>query len=472
MSDTETITETVWVNDTQINVDASKINITDKYAGYKFDHTNPSILPNKIKENGIIKVYYISKKSNIIVTKDVDKKNNLQVGDIIKYTIKAENKGEAVGKITITDKIPDYTELSGKITATGVTENITEDMLNKGIVLNIQAGKTSKVEFSVKILPSAIGKTIKNKAFFDGNPTDEVVTDDITKQLKVTANVGVVKEKGLNYIIMIDASSSMYPAYNGLDDRIGRAKTAVKSFMRKVFEETPDSTVTIVRFGYKADLVGRYNKDSNLNDIKIKMYPMNTDIKAGLEKGAEYKVNTTKNVMILLSDGAPYEYPLGLIGYPHYDVETNPDNIAKVARRIESDNNTNIYCIGFGKDANKPSGDAYKALAKISNNGKVLTSNETEELIGNFNEIIYSSTQPETIKLKNKVKKFDLGTKQIDSSRNIVITYDGGKEEYKFDGVGTKGPLTYSLSGGKYKLTFDLTNYLEKDNLQLKYYVK
>ena len=59
---TETIPNDIWVNDDVQPVDATKINVTDKFgAGYKFEKTDPATIPATIADNGVIKVYYVAK---------------------------------------------------------------------------------------------------------------------------------------------------------------------------------------------------------------------------------------------------------------------------------------------------------------------------------------------------------------------------------------------------------------------------
>ena len=62
LSKTETFTNNIWVNDDVQPVDATKINVTDKFgAGYKFEKTDPATIPSTIADNGVIKVYYVAK---------------------------------------------------------------------------------------------------------------------------------------------------------------------------------------------------------------------------------------------------------------------------------------------------------------------------------------------------------------------------------------------------------------------------
>lgn len=59
-ADTKVVTETKQVleND-ELTVKKSEINVTNKYVGYKFDKTNPSVIPDTTQNGGVIEVYYV-----------------------------------------------------------------------------------------------------------------------------------------------------------------------------------------------------------------------------------------------------------------------------------------------------------------------------------------------------------------------------------------------------------------------------
>ena len=62
--DTETIYETKQVLESDtLTVKSEKINVTDKYVGYKFEKTNPETIPDSIEDKGVIKVYYVFDKT-------------------------------------------------------------------------------------------------------------------------------------------------------------------------------------------------------------------------------------------------------------------------------------------------------------------------------------------------------------------------------------------------------------------------
>ena len=85
LADTDTVTESVWVNDALVPVNEEKINTTNKYEGYSFEKTEPADLPETIEDDGVIKVYY---------TKDPVYTVSIAPADIVAYT-----GGEAYGAI-------------------------------------------------------------------------------------------------------------------------------------------------------------------------------------------------------------------------------------------------------------------------------------------------------------------------------------------------------------------------------------
>ena len=59
-NDTQVVKETKQVLESDtLTVEKGKINVTNKYVGYKFEKTNPETIPNSINDKGVIKVYYV-----------------------------------------------------------------------------------------------------------------------------------------------------------------------------------------------------------------------------------------------------------------------------------------------------------------------------------------------------------------------------------------------------------------------------
>ena len=58
--DTQVVTETVQIlQPDTLTVNKDEINITNKYIGYKFESTDPEVIPDEVTDGDIIKVYYV-----------------------------------------------------------------------------------------------------------------------------------------------------------------------------------------------------------------------------------------------------------------------------------------------------------------------------------------------------------------------------------------------------------------------------
>ena len=63
-NDTQVVKQTKQVLESDtLTVEKGKINVTDKYVGYKFEKTNPETIPDSIEDKGVIKVYYVFDKT-------------------------------------------------------------------------------------------------------------------------------------------------------------------------------------------------------------------------------------------------------------------------------------------------------------------------------------------------------------------------------------------------------------------------
>ena len=98
--DTETIYETKQVLESDtLTVKSEEINIKDKYVGYKFVKTNPELIPEVIKNKGVIDVYYekdtftyeVRYYFNRVLDESLTEKGTALFGDkITSYTDKAK----------------------------------------------------------------------------------------------------------------------------------------------------------------------------------------------------------------------------------------------------------------------------------------------------------------------------------------------------------------------------------------------
>ena len=84
-NDTKVDTKNIWINATkELEVNPALINTTDKYVGYKFDHSDPETIPNVVADGTVIKIYYVkddSQKVEVKYTVEYYKDGMLQEND-------------------------------------------------------------------------------------------------------------------------------------------------------------------------------------------------------------------------------------------------------------------------------------------------------------------------------------------------------------------------------------------------------
>lgn len=79
-NDTQIVTDISTQN--MLNVDKSKINTKDKYAGYVFSKTNPETILDSVENGTVIKVYYVSVKGGLVI-KYLDKNSGKEISKTI-----------------------------------------------------------------------------------------------------------------------------------------------------------------------------------------------------------------------------------------------------------------------------------------------------------------------------------------------------------------------------------------------------
>ena len=84
-NDTKVDTKNIWINATkELEVNSNYINTTNKYVGYKFDHSEPETIPSVVADGTIIKIYYVkddSQKVEVKYTVEYYKDGMLQEND-------------------------------------------------------------------------------------------------------------------------------------------------------------------------------------------------------------------------------------------------------------------------------------------------------------------------------------------------------------------------------------------------------
>ena len=311
-------------------------------------------------------------------------------------------------------------------------------------------------------------------------------------EYQLKTNTGEVIKKPINYILVIDTSSSMNSDIdnntyvssrndkNHPNSRIVNAENAVKQFVQYLFttDTTADNTqVTLVSFNSSASKYTTYDSDNYTSAQSLYLNThTGTNIQDGLKVAGDNLSSSMDNVIILLSDGEPSSGT--------YKDETT---LGAYARTIEGkdtgDYNTSIYTIAFGSDLAN-SGNGTKILKAISTDGTVLSSNSTDELIENLNDVqdkltpgvehyttsgiietLYSGT--------DSLKKISFTAKAKDSSHTDV------SQEYTISSIhdGNNGVFIYHASTNSngetvYTLGIDFSQYLnDYEDFEVTYFV-
>ena len=226
-SKTETFTNNIWVNDNVQPVDATKINVTDKFgAGYKFEKTDPATIPVTIADKGVIKVYYVAKE--------------------FKYTVKYVLEG------TDTELTAGYTKSATYATEVGADKKNIEGytVLNADEKLTIGADSDSNV-LVIKYRANTYGYSVEY--YYDG-VKDESATENKTSQFNTIVNSYDSKEKtgykfekteNLPLTITTDASKNIIKVYYVKDASQTKNITYTVKYFKDGAEVTADKqTVT------------------------------------------------------------------------------------------------------------------------------------------------------------------------------------------------------------------------------------
>ena len=158
-----------------------------------------------------------------------------EYGDIIEYTITAENKSDSAGKVEISDPLPDDVEFeAGSIRVNGVlNENASYDETTRTVSYSgtLAAGAKLTLTFRVKAIETDIDKNIVNTATING--VEKSATVDVVKKISIAATAEVTNSMDL--VLVLDVSGSM-TKNNGQDiGRLDALKDAAKALVNKVF---------------------------------------------------------------------------------------------------------------------------------------------------------------------------------------------------------------------------------------------
>ena len=361
-------------NQVIITIEAKTRNLNESELSYEVENTahytpegSSEKTTNKVTNN--VKIMIESDKTATVINDEKDGK--AEYGDIIEYTITAENKSDSDGKVNIIDPLPAGVEysnpLDGKANPIVVKVNGTtvgNGTYNDGIISydgTLKAGAKLTLTFRVRVIETDIDKNIVNTATING--IEKSATVDVVKKISIAATAEVTKSMDL--VLVLDVSTSMTENNIG---RLDALKTAAKALVNKVFPKgvATDSTVTIIAYSKKTTTSPIYKytaREDALARIEDLQSIEGTNINAGLKATDTLltggKLTNKKKVVIFLSDGAPTTPEASRAGlvekgwadankYPIYQ-DDSVENIIESATKVKAHADM-IYSIGLGTE--------------------------------------------------------------------------------------------------------------------------
>ena len=434
--------------------------------GYNYDSVDKDTLTITTGEN-VINIYYTGI-PNIVVNKaqSGSQDEKVEYGDTITYTITAENKGTATGSVTIEDKIPDNSELTGDIILNkkGTTNKIEKSDLEAGYSLTLDSKEQATITFTVTVNGYA-GKEVTNTAKYQKENETKQETNTVSKKIEDTANVISTTTTTTSVttpqkaILVLDVSGSMDNSItsNSKTSKLAAMKTAVNKFLTKFLPTGTKNEVMIITYSEYANVKCSFTSDKNTayNSIKNIKASGGTNIDDGLTKANGYitDANAKNTSVILMTDGLPCYYMVTTDwGYTYRDDQGDgsyyaaiPANHAKEAAQLIKNKGSRVYSIGFGLDSipetgkirdendNRINGNSRKEAKNLMKN--IATSekeyfdsydeNELNKAFENIAESITRTDESEPISSETQYGKVSMENEKIFKPGQNVEIYRG-----------------------------------------------
>ena len=370
-NDTQKVTETKQVLESDtLTVKKGEINVTNKYVGYKFEKTNPEIIPNYINDKGVIKVYYVK--------------------DMFEYTInyyyngKIDNSKIESSKAkyeTVISTYPDKKEVGYKLEKTEnlpltVSEDKTKNVINVYYVTD--ENQTKELSYTVEYYKD--GKKVANDTQVV-KETKQVLESDTLTVKKSEINV---TDKYVGYSF-VKTEPSTIP--NSIND---------KGIIKVYYERNS--------YDYEVHYFFNGNEDESLIETKSAKY--NDVINTYTDKvKTGYKLQKTENLPLTIG------------------VENNIINVYYVTDNTQTKELS--YTVEYYKDGKKVENDTQK----VTETKQVLESdtltikkgeiNVTDKYVGYKFEKTNPETIPNSINDKGVIKVYYV----FDESQTKELSY-------------------------------------------------
>lgn len=264
---------------------------------------------------------------------------------------------------------------------------------------DVQTGSAQQIKPNGAGWQTAENGAVKYQKAIAGTDTENVF--DVTLKVETTQNLEIFsKSPNAAVVLVIDNSTSMK------GDKLSSAKSAANKFVEAFKSDQAERYISVVNFATNAEKkCGFININQNMNGVKSAINNLKADGYTNIEGGLQLahniiqaeKEQALKGVddinIILLSDGEPNRIikeedrtKTDKITGIKPDGENSSEKAARAASAVAGtikNAGTKLFCIGFTTGSSQN-----QFLADISSNGKVYTSQNQDELIKNFEEIL------------------------------------------------------------------------------------
>ena len=461
--------------------------------------------------------YNITNTKQITATKTAETSTGVKevnIGETIEYRIIITNNTEVATEVTVKDNILELnhqdnnsveieldTEKSITLEGEPLTAEEIQALYNGTFKVQMPATATRTIVIPIKVTAGMTGDKIKNTAYVNGKPTNEVINP-------IERTVAVTKYKNnlasTNIVLVLDVSSSMK------GNKIKTAKQAIVDFINATYKipENKDVTFTLITFAkreytegargnqygetyqyhgglFEFNNEGKYEHkcgnfiitSGNYKNFETAFDGLLTDrgtnMRAGLEVAYATIYGESENtisklypsydkVVIFFGDGEPYG---------ETNLKNNPEGIKEAAGWLKA-KKAKVYSIGFGNGASKGT-KGYERLKDISSDGKVYTSSNYTQLIKNFSDIVSADpvVYPYTIDGNAIVELTAESTQKIVvDEKNPIIIKIGDAPEIKITDAATAE--AYKITYTDKKIIWDVKEYSKDTNLRISYHVQ
>ena len=208
-------------------------------------------------------------------------------GEKITYIITVMNDGGLADNVLIQDNIPtgaSFVDGSIKISNNPDTANLGESDLASGITVNVPAYGEITLSFEVtvnKLADGTYGETIRNTAFIDETPTDEITEEvkkpnlEISKSSSPESGSTVTLENEITYTILLDNSKGTAPITAVVKDEVPTGTTFIEGSI-KIGDLTTGNTATNLSQGIRVSLNAGERK---ILEFKVSVNDLENDTK-------------------------------------------------------------------------------------------------------------------------------------------------------------------------------------------------